>query len=236
MSSPNNNSKATRKLLKYKILLIIITIILIPLFINLLGKYLNLPWFEEKTEITLKLEGWITVGELGESDVPDLKLTYKDNPVKNALKVSWKIINTGSKGIPKFEKVPSLLYPRKLNVVEAKIFQKSPLLEVSKNLLIKPEDGTIEVTDIGIFNKKEFFVIDVYIMNMPDTIITAEYFTDWDFIAKSVDLKTRKDITFEPREEARVQDTTPIIIAIFFIAIYVVLIGFFLIFAIFQER
>lgn len=190
------------KFLTWKTLSIILLSIFIPLIVNLIAAYII--WFRtrERVEITLKLDGWITIGQVLESDLPNLKLLYNDKPVKNALKISWRIINTGSEGISEFETRPTLGYPGKFNITEAKISQTSPLLNIDKNLSINSEHRTIEVNDIGIFNKGDFFKIDVYIMDIPESMLSIDYFTDWDLIAKSVDLQLKKDITLAaPREE-----------------------------------
>jgi hypothetical protein len=177
-------------------------------------------------EITLKLDGWITVGTLLESDLPNLKLMYSDKPVKNALKISWRIINTGSTGISEFEKAPSIVYPVKFDIAEARISETSPLLKIDKNLSINPEHRTIEVNNIGVFNPRDFFKIDVYIMDIPESLVSIDYFTDWDLIAKSVDLQLKKDITFEVPGEKRAFPWEKLLNIYFILVIVVVVLEF----------
>lgn len=184
------------KFISWKTLSIILLFtFLIPFILNLIATYIIWLRTTERVEITLKLDGWITIGQVLQTDLPNLKLIYNDKPVRNALKISWRIINTGSEGIPKFETLPTLVYPQKFNIAEAKISQTSDLLKIDKNLSINSEDRTIEVNDIGIFNKGDFFKIDVYIMDIPESTLSSDYFTDWKFTAKSVDLQLKKDIT-----------------------------------------
>ncbi len=77
----------------WKTLSIILTIVLLPLVINLMGNYMT--WFRtrEEVEITLSLDDWITIGTLQESGLDELKLTYDGESVKNAVKISWRVVN-----------------------------------------------------------------------------------------------------------------------------------------------
>jgi len=59
---------------------------------------------------------------------------------------------------------------------------------------IDHESRTISINSLGIFNPGDFFEIDVYIINMPDSIASSDYFSDWELVAKSVDLKIKKNL------------------------------------------
>lgn len=189
----------------WKTLSLILTIILVPLFIGLIGNYIT--WFgtKEKKEITLSLDGWITIGTLQESGLEELKLTYNGEPVNNAMKISWWVANTGSKGISEFEIFPFLEYPKtpNVNIVEARVSEASPALRIKTGLLINSKDRKIQVNDMGIFNEGEFFRVDVYILDIPEFSSLSDYLKDWNLVAKAVDLKIKKDIISEvPPEEA----------------------------------
>lgn len=145
----------------------------------------------EKVEITFRLDSWITIGELKGADLPDLKLAYRSKPVENAIKLSWIIANTGSEGIETFGKLPSLVYPETLNVVDAKI--SSPSLEVIKVKLNKA-NRTIEVKEIDIFNPDEYFRVDVY---ATDVVTSSDYLNKWEIKAKATNLLIRKEIKAE---------------------------------------
>ncbi len=192
---------ATWKLFSWKSLSIFVTIVFVPFTISLIANYTT--WFgtKERIEITCKLDGWITIGTLLETDLEGLELTYKGESVKNAMKVSWIIINTGSKGISGFEKPPSIVYPGQLNVVKATVSDKSPLLNVDKELSIDPEQRAIRVSNIGIFNANDFLKIDLYIIDIPDSRISIDYFNNWSFVAKSLDLELKVDTAFQLQRE-----------------------------------
>ncbi len=209
------------KILSWKTLSIILTVILIPFVISVLANITT--WFgtRDRVEIMLKLNGWITVGSTFGTDLPNLKLTYNNKPVKNALKISWRITNTGSKGIEKFETNPAICFPKNLIVAESKVSQTSPLLKIDRKLGLNSENRVIEVKDIGVFNPGDFFTVDIYIIDMPALRITNNYFRDWTLTAKSVNLTIRKDITNEtPRSKSRIPlkeiGTTYIVIALLY--------------------
>jgi len=186
-----------------KTLSVILTIVLIPFIISLVGNYTTWLGTRQTVEITLKLDGWITIGTLRESGLEKLKLTYNGKSVENAMKISWRIINTGSKGILKFETPPWLMYPEKpdLNIVEARITDSPPLLKINKDPLIDSEERSIKVRDIGIFNKGESFRVDVYILDISELISLTDYLKGWELSAKALDLGIKKDVIPEAFQE-----------------------------------
>lgn len=183
------------KLFSWKTLSTVLTIMLIPFVINLIANYTTWIGTKEKVEVLLKLDGWITIGSILESDLDNLKLTYEDKHIKNVLKVSWRIVNTGSKGIQKFESGPSIVYPEGLNVVEARISGTSSLLKIEKTLSVDRLKRTIEINELGIFNPGDYFRINVYIMDIPDSVVSDLSFDNWGIKGKAVDLKLRKDLS-----------------------------------------
>ena len=87
---------------KLKVLSVILTLVLIPFIVSLIANFTTWLSTRANIEITLALDGKITVGSLGASDVPDLALTWKNEPIKNLIKLSWRIENTGTRGINSF--------------------------------------------------------------------------------------------------------------------------------------
>lgn len=183
------------------VLIFMLTSIFIPFVINLVTD--SITWFRTRDlfEVTCTLDAWITIGSVVDNDLPELKLIYKDELVKNVLKVSWHIANTGTKGIEKFEKNPLIVYPERLSIVKAVVSSRSPSLKIDSNVLIDPEHRTIGINRIGVFNRNEFFNIDIYIIGISDTKISADYFDDWDFVAKGLDLHTEVEMASEPNRE-----------------------------------
>ena len=149
--------------------------ILLPLAISLAANYMTWVRTKENIEITLKLESWIMIGTILDSDLENLELTYKKKPLKNIAKIKWSIINTGSKGISKFENPPVITYPKDINIAEVRISDKSPLLQVSNDLTLNAKLRTIEINDLGIFNSEDFIEIDVYIIDMPESVIPLDF-------------------------------------------------------------
>lgn len=88
---------------KLKIVSFVLTIILIPFLISLIASYTT--WFgtKDKIEVSITLDGHITVGSIMESSIPELALTWNGEPINNLLKLSWRVENSGTKGIPSFE-------------------------------------------------------------------------------------------------------------------------------------
>ncbi len=156
-------------------------------------------------EITLKLDGWITIGRLQEGGLEELKLTYHDQPVKSATKISWRVINTGSKGISVFETLPFLVYPKtpRLDIAQARISEAPDLLKVDKDLLIDLESRTIKVREMGVFNEGESFRIDVHVLDIPESISLTDYLENWELRSKALDLKVKKIIAPEIPQEDR---------------------------------
>ena len=183
------------KLLSWKSLSILLTLILIPFIISLVANYTTWLRTRDEVEITMKLDGWITIGAIQGNDISDLKLTYKDQAVGNAMKVSWRLINTGSKGIPAFEQPPAIAYPRDLKVIEPRISETSPLLKVGRQPRVLPGLGWIVVDSLGVFNPGDFIRLDVFVLDLPASEISANYFSNWDFVVKSVDHRKRIDLS-----------------------------------------
>jgi len=156
----------------------------------------------DSTEITLKLDGSIIVGTLADETLEGLELTYRKIAVRNVIKISWSIINTGTKGISEFETYPSLIYPGGF-VPQAEISETSPLLQINKDLLIDPINTAIKITSMGIFNPKDFFRVDVYLIDIPDTLILTDYLKNWDLKAKAVDLSITKSVVSELSSQPR---------------------------------
>lgn len=88
-----------------------LTLLIVPFVVSSIASFTT--WFgtRARAEVTLALEGFIAVGSLQEGDVPGLALTWGDRRINNALKLSWRIENSGTKGIPSFEHGPLLSYP-----------------------------------------------------------------------------------------------------------------------------
>lgn len=170
--------------------------LLISLGIALTAGYIIWRFTRDSTEITLELDGWITIGTLTEKPLEGLELTYQKAPIRNVIKISWSIINTGTKGISKFETYPSLIYPGGL-VPQAEISETSPLLQINKKLLIDSINTTIKVSNMGIFNPGDFFRVDVYLIDIPDTLVLIDYLKNWDLKAKAVDLSIIKNVVPE---------------------------------------
>jgi len=173
---------------------VFLLIVLIPLTINLITNFLT--WFttKEKVEVTFKLDGWITVGSIRFGDLPHLKLMLDSQEVKNITKVSWRVINTGDKGIAHFENGPFIEIPTTVSIVLGKISEASSLLNVSKSVRIKNNIAFID--SLGIFNPGDFFKIDFYLQNITEENISTQYFEKWNLSGKSLDLAIAKDISF----------------------------------------
>lgn len=178
---------------KWKIISFVLTAILIPLIIGLIANYTTWLGTKPKVEITLKLDGWITIGSVEDSDLTDLKLIYKGESLRSILKLSWRVTNTGSEGIGRFESGPAIHYPDNFEIAEAKVTSKSPDLKLDKDVLIDKQNRRILVNNLGIFNSGDFFVLDVYITDIPQPILSQASFGGWELKAKSLNLQIQKD-------------------------------------------
>lgn len=157
---------------------------LIPFIISIIANYITLLRTKQRVELTCKLDGWITVGELRNADMLGLELTYNGSTIRNISKLSLRIANTGDVGIDKgkFEKAPTIIYPTirtyktvsiddqeeidrrthpLLDIVKAQVY--SPTVKVDREPLIDHESGTITVQNLGVFNAGEHFIVDIYI-------------------------------------------------------------------------
>jgi hypothetical protein len=179
------------KLISWKTLSFILSLFLIPFIVNIIANYST----RDNVQISLKLNGWIMLGNMPEMELQTFQFLYKNKPIKRALKISWKIINTGSKGIGSFEQMPAIIYPKKLIISDAFISNESPLLKIDKTLTIDSLNNQIIIRSMGIFNPNDFFDIDVYLIQFPDSLNVLNNLNEWDITAKSIDLKTNKKIT-----------------------------------------
>lgn len=177
----------------FKIISFVLIIILIPFLINLIAGYTT--WFgtKDKTEVSIALEGHITVGSIMESSIPELALTWNDEPINNLLKLSWHVENTGTKGIASFEYGPSITYPENIQLASSTISTTSQNLKVN-NLIIEPNERRIDIEDLGIFNPGDFFNVDVYLTDIPESEISLSFFEGWNLEAKALDLDIRKNL------------------------------------------
>lgn len=116
-------------------------------------------------------------------------LLYNGKKINNILKLEWKITNTGTKSIKSFETKPFLTYPEELNVSEAYISDKSEGLIIEDGLIIDKSKRTIGVRNLGSFHKKEFFVIDAYIIDADNSLISNDYLRRWEIGARSSNSK-----------------------------------------------
>lgn len=181
---------------------IISTAVLIPFIISLIANLTT--WFgtKEKVEITFKLDGWISIGSIRTNDLPNLKLMLSDQPVANILKVSWRITNTGNKGINEFESGPTIVLPKDLKIVYAQISDTSPHLKIGRTVHII--DNKAHIDSLGIFNPTNYFRIDFYLKDIGESSLNNQYFESWDFEGKSLDLDIYRDIsTADQQSEKR---------------------------------
>ncbi len=172
---------------------IIFVVILIPLALGLGVNFFT--WFttKDKVEVTFKLDGWITIGSVKYADLPNLKLMLDQQEVENILKVSWRVINTGNKGIINFESGPFIEFPKGSDIVTAKISDSSPYLKVARKLRIV--DNRAFIDSLGVFNSGDFLKVDFFLKNIIEEKITSQYFKEWILNGKSLDLSLSQDIS-----------------------------------------
>jgi len=186
---------------KSRILQWIITGMLIPIIIGLLVNFYTWYKTKDKVEVTLKLDSWIMIGSIESSDLPSLKLYLGSEEVKNILKVSWNIINTGNKGIEKFETGPFIEFPNDLDVVYARVAETSPLIKVADKLKIS--GNKIIVDSLGIFNSSKYIKVDIYLKDIPKQNINSEFFDKWELKGNALNLIINKEIKAFEKENNR---------------------------------
>lgn len=175
-------------------------VILVPLILSVISNLLT--WFatKDKIEVTFKLDGWITIGSVKYADLPTLKLMLDQQEVENILKVSWRVINTGNKGIINFESGPLIEFPEGSDIVIAKVSESSPYLKVARKLRIVGNQAFID--SLGVFNSCDFFKVDFFIKNIAEQKITKQYFKEWILSGKSLDLSFSQDVSLA-REDSK---------------------------------
>ena len=201
---------------------------ILPLLIPIIAGLTIWRVTQDKYEITFKLDGYITIGSLQSKDLEGLTLNYRGKEIQNVLKISWRIINTGTKGIKEFEVLPTIVYPEGSDVAEARLGEKSQLLEFNTNLvrglfLINRKNRTIRLDNIGIFNHEEYFTVSVYMINIPDELISDEYFANWKLMAKTLDLKIKNDISYKDGDKSLLLYVTIIILSLYVLTVSILL-------------
>jgi len=199
-------------------------IILIPFLVALVANIITWISTREKVEVTFKLEGWITIGSVKFGDLEDLKLMLGTQPVENILKLTWRVTNSGKKGISSFESGPFIEFPAGSEVVSAYVTDPSPLLKIAKKVTL--EDSRIKLDSLGIFNSNDFFKVNVYIKNIKDEKITPDYFEEWNFKGKALDLNIVKDISTMRAEAQKSKPLSDIVEAFIVTAILLALFMF----------
>lgn len=214
----------------FKIVYFVLIIIVIPLLIGLFAGYAT--WFRTKdtTEVTIALEGHITMGSIMESSIPKLALTWNGEPINNLLKLSWRVENSGTRGITSFEHGPSISYQEGIQVASSSISYTSQKLKINKNLVIDPNERIISVSDLGIFNPGDYFLVDVYLTDIPESEISLSFFEGWNLEAKALDLDIKKDLVAanrvaEKRERPNWVRRNIIMIVMFYL-IFVIIISY----------
>ncbi len=187
-------TKKTMKIPNKNIILNWLFYTIITIVFGIIAGFITWQYTKEKTEITLKLESWIIVGSFIEQELSGLSLMLDGDSLKNIMKISWQVVNSGDKGITTFETGPYFEFPRNLDVISAKISNKSPLLKISENLNII--DSLAYVDSLGIFNSGDFFKVDFYLKDIEEQHTTNEYFNNWHLNGKSLDLTIITDIEF----------------------------------------
>ena len=186
---------------KFKAASFLVTVILIPFIVSIIANYTT--WFstKPKAEITFTLDGWITIGSVDESDLVDLKLIYKDKPINNFLKTSWRVSNTGTEGIDAFERGPTIHYPSSLTPQEAKVSSTSAMLKLDKNVNIDTKNKSIGFNNLGIFNPGDYFVTDIYFADIPNDPLSPISSGEWGLSAKALNLIVNTDILVKIPDE-----------------------------------
>lgn len=179
----------------------ILIIILIPLVLALIANFTFWLNTKDNVEITFRLDGWITIGSVKFAAVDSLKLMLGSQPVKNILKVSWLIINTGNQGIGKFESGPSIKFPEGLDIFAVEVSETSENLIINRDINL--EDSVAQITSIGIFNPTDFFRVDFYLKDVVDNNIKRENFEEWKFKGKALNLNIMKDLSYFKPESTR---------------------------------
>ena len=173
-------------------------ILFIPLVISLVGSLVVAVYMwratRDQAEITCNLEGWIAIGSIVEAELEELEMTYAGQPVSNVLKVSWRIANTGNKGIERFETPPFITYPEGLTVTQAVVSEKPDLLAIDKYGIIESEERVIKLSNIGILNENDSFQLDVCMLNVAAADVSPQFFEQWSFDAKALDLVTKMEL------------------------------------------
>lgn len=65
---------------------------------------------------------------------------------------------------------------------------------MNNKLVIDPNERHISVADLGIFNPGDFFLVDVYVTDVPESAISLDFFEGWNLEAKALDLDIKKDL------------------------------------------
>ncbi len=177
--------------------------VVIGVVTSLVAGIITWEWIQkERVEITCRLEGWRAI--VAEADeLEGLEVTYAGQSVSNVLKVSWRIANSGNRGIESFETPPSITYPDDITVVQAIVSEKPELLTIDKEGTIDSEKRVIKLKNIGSLNENESFKLDVYMLNAVAADVSPKFFEPWRFVAKALDLVTKMEL-----ERAEIRGST----------------------------
>ena len=177
---------------KWKILYFVIVFIVIPTAVGLIVTDISRRRSREKVEISLEFMSWETVAYLEDNLLLPLELSYQDSKTKNVLKIIWKIKNTGTKGIDQFEINPIIRFPKETKIIKTYISDFSTSLKIGEDLKIDNENRGIIVGNLGVFNKGEYFDIEVFISDVPNRTFSMNDFNNWNLRAKATDLFIKK--------------------------------------------
>lgn len=157
--------------------------VIIPLLGIILGIYLQKWFLGDNHEISLIHEGSIFLGSVNEEKDLDLKLTLDNTEIKNILKLTWVVRNTGNVHY-KFEDFPELEVSDTYHIVSVKVRDCSESIEhryhqkgVERIKIVRDQDSVRKndfiFENLNYFNAKDFVRFDIFVINLKGDIDLA---------------------------------------------------------------
>lgn len=89
-----------------------------------------------------------------------------------------------------------------MTVATAKISRRSDQLRVAQGLTLDSARRQIGIEGLGIFNRGDFLIVDVYVIDAPESATSGDSLARWTLRAKALDLHVREDLASFQRKPA----------------------------------
>jgi hypothetical protein len=177
----SKNHKVFKKVIPY-LLTAIITFV-IGYYASLFANYSS----KKKIVIRFIHEGIVPIGIAKKHSLENLELRYNNEKIESVHLMSWTIINE-NKGIGTLHDTIKVQHPEGLDIIDAKVHDKSKRLQKVDSFkkkkdqvqaFVNKEQRYIEIKNIESFNKNDYVNIHIFAKNLSEIQLSKKFYNKW---------------------------------------------------------